>query len=137
MMLQYPDDREAILKELVFRLIRAGKCREALDELELYLPSFPYQDNPTLHIYAGLASLYLAQPASGSARTPDSILLRDAQTHFDHAKALDPDNDLPQAFLEKISILQNDPRDRQEESDDDGMFLDETPGPRDRKRVRT
>jgi hypothetical protein len=32
----------------------------------------------------------------------DSILLRDAQTHFDHAKALDPDNDLAQAFLEKV-----------------------------------
>jgi len=52
-MLQYPDDvrfnllelkqaliiarlqRESILKELVFRLLRAGRCREALDELEL------------------------------------------------------------------------------------------------------
>lgn len=50
-MLQYPNDvrltfvvaidnvsilqREAILKELVFRLILAGKSREALDELEL------------------------------------------------------------------------------------------------------
>jgi hypothetical protein len=32
----------------------------------------------------------------------DSILLRDAQSHFDHAKALDPDNDLAQAFLEKV-----------------------------------
>lgn len=83
-----------------------------------YLPSFPYQDNPTFHIYAGLTSLYLAQPTSGLecpvkllyycclnsllASTLDSILLRQAQTHFDHAKALDPDNDLPQAFLEKV-----------------------------------
>ncbi|KAF8812279.1 hypothetical protein BYT27DRAFT_7220944 [Phlegmacium glaucopus] len=137
MMLRFPDDRETILKELAFRLILAGKCREALDEIELYLPSFPYQDNPTLHIYAGLISLYLAQPTSASAKTLDSILLRDAQTHFDHAKALDPDNDFAQVFLEKISVLQNDPRDHQEESEDDSMLLDETPGPRDRKRART
>ena len=27
-----------------------------------YLPSYPYQDNPVLHIYAGLIALYLAQP---------------------------------------------------------------------------
>jgi len=134
MMLQYPQDREAILKELVFRLVLAGKCKEALDELELYLPSFPYQDNPALHIYAGLISLYLAQPTSASARKSDSILLRDAQTHFDHAKALDPNNHLAEAFLKKISILQDDPRDHREESDDDSMFLNETPG---RKRIRT
>ena len=29
-----------------------------------YLPSYPYQDNPVLHVYAGLIALYLAQPAS-------------------------------------------------------------------------
>lgn len=28
--------------------------------------------------------------------------MRDAQTHFDHAKALDPNNDLTQAFLDKV-----------------------------------
>jgi len=105
-----------------------------LDELDLYLPSFPYQDNPTLHNYAGLTSLYLAQSTSVS----DSILLRDAQSHFDHAKALDPDNDLAKAFLEKISILQNGPQDHQVESDDDCMFLnDNSRGPRYRKRART
>ena len=39
-----------------------------------------------------------------STGTLDSILLRDAQTHFDHVRALDPDNDFAQAFLEKVCI---------------------------------
>ena len=29
-----------------------------------YLPSYPYQDNSVLHVYAGLIALYIAQPAS-------------------------------------------------------------------------
>lgn len=28
-----------------------------------YLPSYPYQDNPALHTYAGLIALFLAQPS--------------------------------------------------------------------------
>lgn len=28
-----------------------------------YLPSYPYQDNPVLHTYAGLITLYVAQPS--------------------------------------------------------------------------
>jgi RNA polymerase I-specific transcription initiation factor RRN11 len=74
--------REDVFRELVLRLILSGRQREALEELELwaflrsifnindsnlalnsYLPSFPYQDNPVLHIYAGLAAFYLAQPS--------------------------------------------------------------------------
>ncbi|KAF8969482.1 hypothetical protein BDZ97DRAFT_1653903 [Flammula alnicola] len=106
MMLQCPDDRESILKELVFRLLLQGKCREALDELELYLPSFPYQDNPVLHIYAGLSSLSLAQSPSGSSNLFDRVLIRDAQTHLEHAKTLDPDNTVARAFLERVSGAQ-------------------------------
>jgi hypothetical protein len=30
--------------------------------LSRYLPAFPYQDNPVLHVYAGLIKLFLAQP---------------------------------------------------------------------------
>lgn len=30
-----------------------------------YLPSYPYQDNPVFHTYAGLIALHLAQPAGG------------------------------------------------------------------------
>ncbi|KDR83921.1 hypothetical protein GALMADRAFT_86622 [Galerina marginata CBS 339.88] len=134
MMLQYPEDRESILKELVFRLLLQEKCRDALDELELYLPSFPYQDNPVLHIYAALASLYLAQSTSGlasflkdyclptilflaSSDILDGILLRDAQTHLEHAKMLDPDNMVAQAFLDEITSLQNKARNIQDDSD--------------------
>lgn len=72
--------REAILTELIHCLIRCNRYREALDELELYvhsihwnvksdevysyLPSFPFQDNPILHVYSGLLSLYLSQEKS-------------------------------------------------------------------------
>ncbi|KAJ7228480.1 hypothetical protein GGX14DRAFT_346285 [Mycena pura] len=102
MMLQYPDDRETILKELVLRLILVDQCREALDELELYLPSFPYQDNPLLHIYAGLLSLYLAQPALETASQSNPTLLRDAQSHFERARALGPNSTIADAFLWRV-----------------------------------
>jgi hypothetical protein len=29
-----------------------------------YLPSFPYQDNALLHVYAGLLCMYIGQPNS-------------------------------------------------------------------------
>ncbi|KAJ7721170.1 hypothetical protein DFH07DRAFT_760592 [Mycena maculata] len=104
MMLQHPDDREAILKELVLRLILSGQNREALDELELYLPSFPYQDDPLLHTYAGLIAIYTAQPLSGVASF-NPIFLRNAQAHFERAKSLDPDNEIADAFLWKVRKL--------------------------------
>lgn len=76
------EKRESIFQELILRLIVFGNHREALDELELYvsfqipfasacwniihryLPSFPFQDNPVLHVYAGMISLYLSQPSN-------------------------------------------------------------------------
>ncbi|KAI0796879.1 hypothetical protein C8Q75DRAFT_802551 [Abortiporus biennis] len=54
--------KESILLELVLQLIYAKQYRKALDELQLYLSSPPFDDNATLHVYAGLVSLYLAQP---------------------------------------------------------------------------
>ncbi|KAH9939978.1 hypothetical protein B0H21DRAFT_697935 [Amylocystis lapponica] len=108
---QYADDGEAILKELVLRLIKSGMYRRALDELDLYLPSLPYQDNPVLHVYAGLAALYLAQPPADLTNGEDTnkqwdpSLLRDAQTHFERAKALDPANAVAAAFLEQVRTL--------------------------------
>ena len=71
--------RESILQEMILRLLVSGKYAKALEELELcvplfiavirnlilfarYLPSSPYEDNPTLHTYAGLVCIYLAQP---------------------------------------------------------------------------
>ncbi|KAF9534747.1 hypothetical protein CPB83DRAFT_888718 [Crepidotus variabilis] len=102
MMLQHPDEREYILSELVLRLLHSQKPRQALDELELYLPSFPYQDNAALHIYAGLSALDLS--ISGSEKVANPGLLREAQTHFDHAKALEPDNLVVLADLEKVRM---------------------------------
>lgn len=106
MLLQQTGQREAILQELLFCLIRCGKYREALNELELYLPAFPYQDNPILHTYAGLLCLYMAQPSPESESAVfDEVLLRAAQSHLDQSKRLDPENIVTQAFLDKIPEL--------------------------------
>ncbi|KAI5893910.1 uncharacterized protein SCHCODRAFT_02666980 [Schizophyllum commune H4-8] len=101
MMLQHPDAREDMLRELVLHLISHNRCREALDELELYLPSFPFSDNPTLHVYAGLTRLYLAQPPAGGG-VFNKAGLRDAQSYFERALVLDKDNVAARVFLEKV-----------------------------------
>lgn len=88
----------------------SGRYREAQDELELcvyvfwfvndvsddegsYLPSFPYSDNPVLHIYAGLISLYTAQPSPPSSEStiepPNMFLtrvLKQFSTQYFYAK---------------------------------------------------
>ncbi|KAF6762175.1 hypothetical protein DFP72DRAFT_1002018 [Ephemerocybe angulata] len=103
MLLQQTGQRESILQELLFCLIRCGKYREALNELELYLPAFPYQDNPILHTYAGLLCLYMAQPSPESESAVfDEFLLRAAQSHLDQSKRLDPENIVTQAWLDKV-----------------------------------
>ncbi|KAI0775966.1 hypothetical protein BD413DRAFT_469744 [Trametes elegans] len=106
MMRQHPDERESILKELVLRLIHCGMHRRAMEELDLYLPSYPYQDNPVLHIYAGLIALYEAQPApdtSEEATYGPANFLRNAQAHFERARAIDPSNVVAEAFLSQVS----------------------------------
>ncbi|PCH41466.1 hypothetical protein WOLCODRAFT_69613 [Wolfiporia cocos MD-104 SS10] len=109
MMRQHPEDREDILKELTLRLIRIGKYRRALDELDLHLPSFPYQDNPVLHVYSGLLCLYLAQPPpDGSSTTDrlwDAVLLRDAKARLERALKIDPDNAIAAAFIEQVRFV--------------------------------
>ena len=35
----------------------------------------------------------------------DPILIREAQTHLDHAKFLDGENEVTQAFLDKVHYL--------------------------------
>lgn len=87
------------------------------DDETSYLPSFPYSDNPVLHIYAGLISLYTAQPTHPSSESPSDlllcflyrckatfnlILLREAKSHFEHATTLDPNNVVAQAFINKV-----------------------------------
>ncbi|THH14392.1 hypothetical protein EW146_g5931 [Bondarzewia mesenterica] len=114
MMLQHPEDA-MILQELILSLILSGREREALDELELYLPSFPYQDNSVLHTYAGIVSLYLAQPpettdatlstGSTAERQFNESLVRDAQGHLERAVVIDAENMVAQAFLSKVCAL--------------------------------
>lgn len=122
--------REMILRELVLRLIQAGKHTRALDELDLYLPLFPFHDNPVMHVYAGLLALYVAQPppsmsndtAQGvqpfhlhfihtdvpyrSRRRPgpqwNANLLSAARAHFERTKWIDPDNVVATGFLERV-----------------------------------
>ncbi|KAJ4491991.1 hypothetical protein C8J55DRAFT_533952 [Lentinula edodes] len=121
MMLHYPDQRIAVIKELIFRLILSGRQREALDELELYLPSFPYQDNPVLHIYAGLLCFYLSQEHSNSEAS---------MAHLERAQVLDPGNIVAVSFLHKIAIrnLESNIQATQlEDSDDELMVQDDSP----------
>ncbi|KAE9410038.1 hypothetical protein BT96DRAFT_912909 [Gymnopus androsaceus JB14] len=133
MILHYPDERVDLLKELIFQLIQAGHHREALDELELYLPSFPYQDNPVLHIYAGLLCFYLSQENSSpekSTTTFQPSLLREATSHFERARELDTDNIVAVSFMDKIAIrsLESNIQATQlDESDDESMVLDDSP----------
>lgn len=47
---------------LILHLIRQKQYREALDELETYLTSYPYLLSGPLHTYAGMLAFYLAQP---------------------------------------------------------------------------
>ncbi|KAJ3779053.1 hypothetical protein FB446DRAFT_630970, partial [Lentinula raphanica] len=103
--------RVNVIKELIFRLILSGRHREALDELELqvievisYLPSFPYQDNPVLHVYAGLLCFYLAQENTyGTGTSLQPSLIREATTHFERARVLEPGNIIAVAFLHKVT----------------------------------
>ncbi|KAJ7368530.1 hypothetical protein DFH08DRAFT_28090 [Mycena albidolilacea] len=142
MMLQHPEDRETILKELVLRLINAERHREALDELELYLPSFPYQDNALLHVYAGLLCMYIGQPNSELNSRFNPSLLRSAQTYFERAKILDPYDSIAEAFLRKIQKLNGadtHSTDREESDDEEKPEAAAAPSnerPK-RKRVRT
>ncbi|EPQ59106.1 hypothetical protein GLOTRDRAFT_125416 [Gloeophyllum trabeum ATCC 11539] len=133
MMLRYPEEKQTILRELVLRLIQAGRYNEALDELDLYLPSFPYQDNPVLHAYAGLICLYLSQP-QGESHTVDTSFLRTAKTHLERSKILDPDNTVVQGFLEKASNSQNPQVGPPDSDDENTMNVDSDGQPR--KRVR-
>ncbi|KAF9247389.1 hypothetical protein BU15DRAFT_70201 [Melanogaster broomeanus] len=105
MMLQFPEDKEQILSELVHLYILAGRHKEALDELEFSLPSFPYRDNAVLHIYAGICSVFTAQSFTGGfegeheIQRVDTETLDRAQIFFERAKSLDPDNIVVDSLL--------------------------------------
>ncbi|TFK94655.1 hypothetical protein K466DRAFT_245788 [Polyporus arcularius HHB13444] len=142
MMRQHPDERESILKELVLRLIHSGMYRRAMGELDLYLPSYPYQDNPVLHVYAGLVAIHLAQPAEEISEETrydqgwDANRLRDARAHLERARAIDPSNVVANAFLSQLPGAIQSAQDRTAaDSDDEKMDVDAAAQAR--KRART
>ncbi|KAH9938364.1 uncharacterized protein B0H18DRAFT_1205617 [Fomitopsis serialis] len=143
---QHPEDRQLILKEFVLRLIQAGAYRRALDELDLYLPLFPFHDNPVMHTYAGLLALYLSQPTQGTrddaqqGKQWNAGLISAARAHFERAKWIDPDNVVATGFLEQLpNITQFTETQQAPESDDEGadqsMEIDDVS--RRRKRIKT
>ncbi|KAH7105439.1 hypothetical protein BKA62DRAFT_689698 [Auriculariales sp. MPI-PUGE-AT-0066] len=103
----YFSDKEAILVEIVHTMIVQEDYRGALEELQLL-------DNPILHTYAGMLSLYLAQPSESTARhlqpqfSQQTVmafspsLMRDVDFHFNRALALDPDNIVASDMLLKV-----------------------------------
>ncbi|KAI9574640.1 hypothetical protein HD554DRAFT_2182014 [Boletus coccyginus] len=107
-MLHVPEDKERILCELVHLYIVAGRHREALNELEFSLPSFPYRDNAVLHIYAGMCSVFASRPGSGSeadVQSIDSEMLDRAQIFFERAKSLDPENIVVDSLLGMVRMF--------------------------------
>ncbi|KAL4076161.1 hypothetical protein V8B97DRAFT_2001734 [Scleroderma yunnanense] len=111
LMLQHPDEREKILGELVHLFILAGRHRDALDELEFCLPSFPYRDNPILHLYAGLCCIFHAQSYNnigaqiGGSDHIDRNMMDRAQIFFERAKALDPENTVVDSLVTMAQCL--------------------------------
>ena len=67
-----------------------------------YLPSPPYQDNPVLHLYAGLLCLYLAQPNPGDVEHLKRRTLRDAEQYLQRTHQLDPENTIAIAWLKNV-----------------------------------
>lgn len=109
------------MNEILQVLVQNGRYTEALDEIELfvispsnirppvhsvvrYLPSFPYQDNPVLHIYAGSICLYMSQDPDSRQdhKSPDS-LLEEAKAHFNRVVTIDPQNCMAHIFLDQVS----------------------------------
>ncbi len=71
-----------------------------------YLPSPPYQDNPVLHLYAGLLCLYLAQPVPADGSTHLSRrTLRDAEHYLQRTRQLDPENTIASAWLDSVRLF--------------------------------
>jgi len=101
----------------------AGRHREALDELEFSLPSFPYHDNAVLHIYAGICTVFASQPGPTSEVEVGPVnneMLDRALIFFERAKSLDPENMVVDSFLSMTQNLAQGPgADPQTEASDD------------------
>ncbi|WWC72500.1 uncharacterized protein I206_106462 [Kwoniella pini CBS 10737] len=118
------EDKPSLLHALILHLIKSGQYRQAYDQLETWLSSYPYLLSGPLHTYAGLLSFYLAQPPSArienqisnddrsSSTSPSPSFaqqvdiggLRQARGWF--AKALEID-ETDQIAIQFISIIDN------------------------------
>ncbi|GMK54430.1 hypothetical protein CspeluHIS016_0110160 [Cutaneotrichosporon spelunceum] len=79
-------DKPVILCELVQHLIRVGRYRAALEELETYLSSFTYLNSAPLLTYAGLLCFYLAQPESARGGSAMDNARETIKVHGDTGK---------------------------------------------------
>ncbi|KAJ1311435.1 hypothetical protein OPQ81_009924 [Rhizoctonia solani] len=116
--LQIPHLQETLLKETVLALIDLGEYQEALDELDLYIVTMPFDQNPVLHLYAGMLWLFTAQPRAETldSSTPKELAeseslntsnwnasrVASAKRHFRRALALDPDNGFAKGWLDRL-----------------------------------
>ncbi len=69
-----------------------------------YLPSFPYQDNPILHLYAGLICFHLADHLDNEGGKES--LLAQAKGHLDRSLALKSDDVTANAFVGEVRAVQ-------------------------------
>ncbi|CUA76733.1 hypothetical protein RSOLAG22IIIB_02203 [Rhizoctonia solani] len=116
--LQIPHLQETLLKETILALIDLGEYQEALDELDLYIVTMPFDHNPVLHLYAGMLWLFTAQPqasslgdsgpeepaGSGSLNTSswNASRVAAAKRHFRRAISLDSGNDFARGWLDRL-----------------------------------
>ncbi|KAG9126854.1 hypothetical protein FRC07_001711 [Ceratobasidium sp. 392] len=143
--LQIPDMQETLLKETVLALIDMGEYQEALDELDLYIVTMPFDQNAVLHIYAGMLWLYTAQPRKGQDETQkddtlgddgeaidtrgwDATRIASAKRHFRRTLALDPENAFARGFLDRLGAdvqeTQREPAAAMDVDNDDTIVLD-------------
>ncbi|QRW19307.1 RNA polymerase I specific initiation factor [Rhizoctonia solani] len=113
--LQIPHLQETLLKETILALIDLEEYQEALDELDLYIVTMPFDQNPVLHLYAGMLWLFTAQPqaevsidsvSKGTSRNDvarwNAPRVAAAKRHFRRAIALDPGNEFARGWLERL-----------------------------------
>ncbi|CAE6425126.1 unnamed protein product [Rhizoctonia solani] len=141
--LQIPHLQETLLKETVLALIDLGEYQEALDELDLYIVTMPFDQNPVLHLYAGMLWLFTSQPQteapmdsrSKGLDKPDILDISNwnvprvaaAKRHFRRAIALDPGNGFARGWLDRLGCdtienqpVMSGPRATEDEDEEEG-----------------
>ena len=109
-----------ILTSLVVHLLSQQLYEEALDELDLYLPSFPFALSAIIHTYAGLVLFYLAQPrktypSAGGAGMASSQFM--ATQHYPSSSPMRG----PSGQLDAFSSLHLVDDDDEDEAGDDSL----------------